>query len=82
MKRILQLAIVCLTLVLVLITCSCTTVNRRMPMMTTTVNRPVLTQRMTASGGVITTNGVETVTTQQPYQSPAFHDAGTALFSR
>lgn len=70
-----------LPLLALLLTC-CTTVNRRTPMETTTVTRPVTTTRLTASGGTISTSGVETEVTQRPYQSPAFHDAGVAMFSR
>lgn len=46
-----------------------------------TVTRPIVysSSRM---GSTITTEGVETIVTEQPYQSPAYLEAGRNLFSR
>jgi uncharacterized lipoprotein YajG len=61
---------------------SCNT-NYRTPMVTQTITRPVVESRFSsARGTTITTTGVETITTEQPYQSPAYQQAGAALFSR
>lgn len=61
---------------------SCNT-NYRPQTVRTTITRPVIAHGYSSTHGtMMTASGVETVTTEQPYQSPAYQAAGEALFSR
>ncbi len=78
MKRTILL-LVCLSLP------SCGYLSRRPAMVRTTVTRPVVTEGVSSRGMSLTTSGVETVTTEAPYETPfsrSAAQAGANLFAR